>query len=236
MVKVLAVAHVAFEGLASFEEVFRARGAQITELVSCVEDISAVDPKAHDVAVILGGSMGVYQADIFPYLKSELKYIEARLKDDLPILGICLGSQLMAKALGADVYPGKQGKEIGWYPLTLTEEGKESPVCHLAGDKTPMLHWHGDTFDFPDGATLLASSEKYKYQAYRWGKNAIATQCHPEVTAHSLEQWLASGGFSAIEHNGQTVPDFRAQNVKNAPVLQSQSALFLNEWLDSLNI
>lgn len=233
--KVLAVAHVAFEGIESFGKVLEARGAEITTIVSCLEDISEIDPKAHDLAIVCGGSMGVYQADIFPYLKNEIKYIEARLKHDLPLVGICLGSQLMAKALGADVYPGKQGQEIGWYPLTLSEEGKNSPVRHLAGDKTPMLHWHGDTYDFPEGATLLASSDKYRIQAYEYGGNAIGLQCHPEVTAESLECWLASGGFSAIEkHSGMNVNEFRAVTQENARTLQAQSALFLNEWLDKV--
>jgi GMP synthase (glutamine-hydrolysing) len=233
--KVLAVAHVAFEGVESFGEVLKARGAEITEIVSCLEDISAVDAKEYDLAVVCGGSMGVYQADIFPYLNNEIKFIEQRLKNNLPIIGICLGSQLMAKALGADVYPGKQGQEIGWYPLTLSEEGKNSPVRHLAGDKTQMLHWHGDTYDFPEGATLLASSDKYKIQAYEWRDCALGLQCHPEVTAESLECWLASGGFSSVEkHSGMTVPEFRAASQKNAKVLQAQSALFLNEWLDKV--
>lgn len=234
--KVLAVAHVAFEGIESFKPVMEARGAEVTELVSCLEDLSAIDPKEHDLAVILGGSMGVYQADIFPYLNNEIKYIETRLKHDLPLLGICLGSQLMAKALGADVYPGKQGKEIGWHPLTVTAEGENSPVRHLSGDKTPMLHWHGDTYDFPDGATLLASSDKYRIQAYSYGKNALGLQFHPEVTADSLECWLASGGFAAIENVGQTVPEFRAATKENARILQRQSALFLNEWLDNIGL
>lgn len=233
--KVLAVAHVAFEGIESFGEVLKTRGATITEIVSCIEDISAVDPAEHDLAIVCGGSMGVYQADIFPYLTNEIKYIEARLKKNLPTLGICLGSQLMAKALGADVYPGKQGQEIGWYPLTLSDAGKNSPVRHLAGDKTSMLHWHGDTYDFPEGATLLASSDKYKIQAYEWGESALGLQCHPEVTAKSLECWLASGGFASVEkHSGMSVPEFRALNQTNAKILQAQSALFLNEWLDKV--
>ena len=232
--KVLAVSHVAHEKLDSFGPLLRERGAEIRSLVSFLEDVGTVDPAEHDLAIVLGGSMGVYQADIFPYLNAEIKYIEARLAKKLPVLGICLGSQLMAKALGSNVFKGKQGPEIGWHPLKLSHEGESTPVRHLAGDKTPMLHWHGDTYDFPAGASLLASSDKYTIQAYSYGDNALGLQCHPEVTAESLESWLASGGFAEIEAAGQTVPEFRAATKENARILRHQSALFLGEWLDKV--
>lgn len=232
--KVLAVSHVAHEKLDSFGPLLRERGGDIRGLVSFLDDIGDVDPGEHDLAVILGGSMGVYQADIFPYLNAEVKYIEARLKKNLPVLGICLGSQLMAKALGSHVFKGKQGPEIGWHPLRLSHEGQNTPLRHLGGDQSPMLHWHGDTFDFPEGATLLASSDKYTIQAYSYGDTALGLQCHPEVTAESLECWLASGGFTDIESTGITVPEFRAKTKENAAVLRRQSALFLNEWLDKV--
>lgn len=234
--KVLAVSHVAHEKLDSFGPLLRERGGEIRSLVSFLEDVGDVDPGEHDLAIVLGGSMGVYQADIFPYLNAEIKYIEARLKKNLPVLGICLGSQLMAKALGSNVFKGKQGPEIGWHPLKLSHEGQNTPLRHLGSDKSSMLHWHGDTYDFPEGATLLASSDKYTIQAYSYGDTALGLQCHPEVTQQSLESWLASGGFAEIEASGITVPEFRAQTQKNADTLRRQSALFLNEWLDKVGL
>lgn len=232
--KVLAISHVAHEKLDSFGPLLRERGADIRSLVSFLEDVGDIDPGEHDLAIVLGGSMGVYQADIFPYLNAEIKYIEGRLTKKLPVLGICLGSQLMAKALGSNVFKGKQGPEIGWHPLKLSHEGQQTPLRHLSGDQSSMLHWHGDTYDFPEGATLLASSDKYTIQAYSYGDNALGLQCHPEVTQQSLESWLASGGFAEIEASGITVPEFRAQTQKNADILKRQSALFLGEWLDKV--
>lgn len=232
--KVLAVSHVPHEGMGSFESVLNARRAQIEKIVSYEQDIRDLDEERHDLAIILGGPMGVYQSDIFPFLSAEMAYIERRLKKGLPLLGICLGSQLMAQVLGSDVHPGRQGKEIGWQPLTLTEKGKNNPVRHLAGDRTMMMHWHGDTYKLPDGATLLASSEKYEVQAYEWGEAALGLQCHPEVTPNSLEFWIVSSGFKEIEDSGQTVPGFREETARHAETLRQQAALFLGEWLDKV--
>ena len=134
--KVLAVAHVAFEGVESFGEVLKARGAEITEIVSCLEDISAVDAKEYDLAVVCGGSMGVYQADIFPYLNNEIKFIEQRLKNNLPIIGICLGSQLMAKALGAQVFATAGGAEKC---AACRAFGADRAIDHLSEDFVQVI-------------------------------------------------------------------------------------------------
>src|SRR5262249_30752243 len=135
-----------------------------------------------------------------------------------PILGICLGSQLMAKALGARVYKGKR-KEIGWSPLTLTDAGKRSPLRAL-GARPSVLHWHGDTFDLPEDATLLASTPAYRNQAFAWKDHALALQFHPEVTAHGLERWFIGHATEIATTRGVDVPSLRRATRRAAPRLE----------------
>lgn len=120
---------------------------------------------AADLAVVLGGAIGVYDQVLYPFLKDEKDLIRKRLESQKPLLGICLGAQLIASVLKSRVYPGK-GKEIGWGGVELTEAGRKSPLRFLDGYR-PVLHWHGDTFDLPEGAELLASTPVSPHQAFR---------------------------------------------------------------------
>src|ERR1700744_18182 len=150
---VLALRHVAFEDLGAFETTLQDGGYTIRYADLGLDDLSSFE--APDLLAVLGGPIGVYENDLYPFLNDEIALIGRRLQAGLPTLGICLGAQLMARALGARVYPGR-GKEIGWKPLTLTAAGRES-LAPLDG--LPVLHWHGDTFDLPDGAANLASTD-----------------------------------------------------------------------------
>src|SRR5262249_51014029 len=122
---------------------------------------------------------GVYDSEEYPFLLDELELLRACLQQRLPTVGICLGAQLLASALGARVYPGPH-KEIGWSPLSLTEAGAAGPLVAL-GAGLPVLHWHGDSFDLPAGATLLASTALYRHQAFALGPTILGLQFHPEV-------------------------------------------------------
>jgi GMP synthase (glutamine-hydrolysing) len=174
----------------------------------------------------------VYQEEEYPFIKAEISLLEDRLKQDLPTLGICLGSQLIARALGAKVYPN-HSKEIGWCPLTLTTEGKDGCIQHLDSDHTSMFHWHGDTFDLPSGANLLASTAICKNQIFSFGKHALAFQCHPEVTAQHLEKWWI-GHAAELSYNKLSVSQLRNQSIKLGPHLQKQSRQCLQEWIESI--
>lgn len=141
----------------------------------------------HDYLIILGGPWSVY--DDFPWLEAELKLIRQAMDKNIPILGICLGAQLIATALGAEVKPCGP-KEIGWYPLKLTDEGRSDALLgHLEPVET-VFQWHGDMFDIPAGAAHLATSPLCRNQAFRYGDNVWALQFHLEVTPPMVEQWL----------------------------------------------
>jgi GMP synthase-like glutamine amidotransferase len=151
-----------------------------------------------DTIVVLGGPMGIYDIDKHPHLMIVSRVIREAINRNMKVLGICLGSQMIAHCCGAEVYPGHK-KEIGWYHIELTGEGLKDPLMRkLAihpeiGDfwrRFKVFHWHGDTFDLPLGAVLLASSELYKNQAFRYGDKVYGFQFHIEVTKDMLLEWF----------------------------------------------
>jgi GMP synthase (glutamine-hydrolysing) len=183
----LAIRHVAFEDLGAFEAVLLESGLAVRYLDAGLDDLDQLDPGQDDVAVILGGPIGAYDDRIYPFLRQEMAYIEKRIAQERPTIGICLGSQLMARSLGARVYPADE-KEIGFFPVELTPEGNRS--CLAAIGDAVVLHWHGDTFDLPKGAVRLASTRICENQAFSYGRSAIGFQFHPEIGAKGFERWL----------------------------------------------
>lgn len=143
--------------------------------------------------VVMGGPMGVYETDRYPFLKRELVYIRNVIDAKKPVLGICLGAQLIAHALGARVYPNRK-KEIGWYRVRLTPEGKKDPLMKGSPSSPWVFQWHGDTFDLPRGARRLASSPLCKNQAFRFGTNVYGLQYHLEVDKAMVLEWLEQPG------------------------------------------
>ena len=228
----IAIRHVHFEDLGSLEPALERTGYQVRYADCAVDDIAALDPVAPDLVVVLGGPIGAYEDDLYPSLKHELNLLETRLGANRPTIGVCLGAQLMARALGARVYPTGL-KEIGWGPLILRPAGCESAVRHLGEGDTAVLHWHGDTFDLPAGATLLASTEICANQAFSWGRNALAFQFHPEATASRLEQWFI-GHACEIAAAKLSVTSLRADTTRHANRLETQARKCFAEWLTSI--
>ncbi len=195
------------------------------------------DIMSADLLVIMGGPMGVYESDAHPYLLEEIKIARKRIDANKPILGVCLGSQIIAKSMGGDVYRGENGKEIGWRPLRLTEEGKKSPLRHLAPEKTNMFHWHGDTFDLPKGVKHLASSDLYAHQAFSAGPNVLAVQFHAEISENQLcgcfEDFAEDlKPFGDVE---KKLEELRRDTEAHSSTLEKQNAFFLREWLEGLS-
>lgn len=232
-VSVSVIRHVAFEDLGVLAELFAARNWPVAYIEAPVADWDSFDPLAPDLLVVLGGPIGVYEDDLYPFLKYELAALEKRLKADKPTLGICLGAQLIAGALGARVYPNRE-KEIGWSPLILTAAGYKSPVRHVGPEHAFMFHWHGDTFDLPEGATLLGGTGVCFHQVFSWGKNALAFQCHPEVLGRDLEKWYVGHAVEIAATQGAHVKALRSDSKRYAAALEKQARLMFTEWLDGL--
>ncbi|MBI2874358.1 MAG: type 1 glutamine amidotransferase [Firmicutes bacterium] len=146
------------------------------------------DPGDFGALIVLGGPMSVHDEASYPYLRSLRELIASSLADGIPTLGICLGAQLMARSLGAQVRRNPQ-PEVGWFKLDLTREGMNDPILAGLGASFEVFQWHGETFDLPDGAVHLASSELCRNQAFRFGKQGYALQFHLEVTPEMIEEW-----------------------------------------------
>lgn len=205
--------HVAWEGPGLIVAEAKRRGLRLDVRRL---DLGATVPKMHDVdgLVVMGGPMGAYEADKYPFIAEECRLIEQLVGNGRPVLGVCLGAQVLAHALGARVYPGN-GPELGFGFVELTELGEQDPVVGIAGSSLPVFHWHGDTFDLPIGAALLASSVPYPHQAFRFGNTAYGLQFHVEPDPGTWLAWrehLPKGLLEEtelkqhlIEHVGRTV-------------------------------
>ncbi len=231
--KAWVITHVAFEDLGSFEQILREEGFEIEYLCAASDDLDEISPETDDLLVILGGPISVNDIDEYPFIQTELEMLTERLEADKPTLGICLGAQLIAKALGARVYPG-QHKEIGWSPIHLDDAGSRSVLRHLVGEGVNVLHWHGETFDIPEYAEHLASTEHYPNQAFSYGK-AMALQFHPEVTARGLEQWYIGHTCEIHQTEGVSVNKLRDDAGQFADTLRARAYNFLTEWLEQVS-
>jgi GMP synthase (glutamine-hydrolysing) len=226
----IAIRHLAFEDLGCFGPVLERAGYKIHYYDIGLEDLGTLEPLNSELIVVLGGPVGAYEDDRYPFLLEEVRLLKARLSADRPTIGICLGAQLIARALGARVYPGSM-KEIGFKPITLSEAGRTSPLASFAD--VPVLHWHGDTFDLPEGATHLASTDVCRNQAFAYGRKALAVQFHPEAGGVGFEGWLI-GHTLELSAAGIDVPTLRAENERLAPALRPRAAASLEAWLNAV--
>ncbi|WP_455602872.1 glutamine amidotransferase [Acinetobacter pecorum] len=227
---VYAIQHLAFEDLGAWEDVFYQLGLRVRYFEAGIDDLN----KAFEhpgLVVILGGPIAVYETQDYPFLQEEINLLKVRLERNLPTLGICLGAQLIAAALGSKVYSG-HAKEIGWSKLTLASV-ENNPLQAL--EDIQVLHWHGDTFDLPAQAELLASSKLYPHQAFRVGNHILALQFHPEIASDSLEKWLI-GHTGELRQANIAIPTLRAANLQFAPLLEMTSKTVLEQYLAQLNM
>lgn len=226
----LAVRHVHFEHLGALEPLLGAAGY----VVRYLEAPTATwrDHERPDLLVLLGGPISVNDSVDYPFLVDELAFVKQHLQEGRATLGLCLGAQLMARALGSRVYPMGH-KEVGWSALTPTPAGSLHPLRHLLFESLPVLHFHGETFDLPERAELLASTVLCQHQAFSLGARGLGLQFHPEVTAEQLESWWV-GHTGELAQLGLSIPELRRQSTELAARLSAPLAVFFNEWLAGL--
>lgn len=226
----VAIRHLQFEDLGLLAPLLTAHGFDTSYLdapMAAAEWSSAADA---DLLIVLGGPIGVADTDAHPFLSTELELIGDRLAADRPTLGICLGAQLMAVAVGGEVRPGGAA-EIGYAPVTLTDAGRGSVLQTLEG--VPVLHWHGDVMSTPPELPPLAFTRVCANQAFAQGTNALGVQFHLEAGNVSLERWLVGHAYE-LGARGISVRDVRADAAEHGEQLASAAAQVFTEWLSAL--
>lgn len=175
--------HVPFEGLGSMEAWLKKQGHTIS-VTRLYQNETLPFIESVDWLIVMGGPMGVEDHAIYPWLTAEKVFIKQALDQKKIVLGICLGAQLIADALGSEITKNIF-KEIGWFPITISEEAKISTIGAILPSQVEVFHWHGDTFDIPAGAISLASSEACKHQGFILDERVIGLQFHLETTPES---------------------------------------------------
>jgi GMP synthase (glutamine-hydrolysing) len=230
MPRCLVYRHVAFEDLGLFGPELERAGYDISYREMGVDAADRSEALATDLLVVLGGPIGVYESDTYPFLTAEIAAIRERVAAHRPTLGICLGLQLIAVAAGGFVGPGL-AKEIGWAPIKLTTEGLASPLKHLDGRR--VLHWHGDIATLPAGALRLAETEPCRNQAFMIGANLLAMQFHVEANPDRIEQWLI-GHTVELAKAGIDPGLIREDTLRFGKETAAAGAAVLRTWLAAL--
>jgi GMP synthase (glutamine-hydrolysing) len=189
MKKLLVVQHVPHEILGTLNPLLKRAGFRIRYVNFGRHPDADPSLEGYHGLVVLGGPMSANATDQFPHLTTELKLIEQAMKKSLPVLGVCLGAQLIAKTLGARVFPNEE-KEIGWYDVTPTQDARDDPLLAEFNGTEKIFQWHGDTFDIPNSAVHLAFSPLCANQAFRYGANVYGLQFHLEVDEPMIHRWL----------------------------------------------
>lgn len=204
--RVLAIRHMPREGAGTLELFLKSQGTSLEYWDIPKDPQRKVEEGRYDALVVLGGPMGVYEESQYPFIQRELEFMDQVLKHRKPVLGVCLGAQMIAKVLGARVVKGPW-KEIGWYEVALCDEAARDPVFLSLFDssatdqsrKIVVFQWHGDAFEIPHEAVKLAYSSLYPNQAFRYGAHVYALQFHIEMTEEMIQEWIKEGSLELSE-------------------------------------
>jgi GMP synthase (glutamine-hydrolysing) len=234
VVRCLVLQHIACEPPGAYEDVLRERRARI-DRVELDEGHPLPDWRRYDLIVAMGGPMSVNNDTHLPWLAEEKAAVHAAVGAGTPYFGVCLGAQLLAASLGARVYPGP-APEVGVRPVSLTDEGRADPVFSLLPGEFATLQWHGDTFDLPDGALLLARSPAYANQAFRVG-SAYGVQFHLEVSASIAAEWGRVPAYAEALENTQgagSLPRLLAEFDQHRPAMEERARALFARYLDAV--
>lgn len=230
--RALIIRHVPHEGIAGFREPIERAGYVVDRIDVSDPGFSSLDLAEPDLLIMMGGPMGVYEQDRYPWIACQLRRLERRLDARRPTLGVCFGAQMIAQALGGTVYAGPS-VEMGFHPVQVHGAVAGNPLRHI--EETPVLHWHGDTFTLPSDVELLASSHMYENQAFRRGGNILALQFHAEMGLDPrfgawIEAWPEA--VAGAGHDGQSL---RAAHDRLGPPAVSAGQAMIAEWLEGLS-
>jgi GMP synthase (glutamine-hydrolysing) len=229
MAKIYVLQHHPVENLGSIADALE--GAALAWQYVHVNDGQPVPAsmKGAGGLIVMGGPMGVYQTDRYPWLRDEMRLIEDAVKLNLPVLGVCLGAQILAAALGAKIERNPNGKEIGWHPIRLSDSAKDDRLMSgLPATMTPF-HWHGDIFELPPGAVSLASSDKTPCQAFRHGDKTYGFQFHFEATRDGVAAMAEAFAKDLVREN-ISADQMIAQAAELVPSLEKISDEVFSRW------
>lgn len=231
MKKALIIRHVPYEGVAGYRQPIEDAGYHVDRIDVADPAFASLDLTEPDLLIMMGGPMGVYEQQEHPWIACQLRRLAPRLAADRPTLGVCFGAQMIAAALGADVFAGP-AKEVGFHPVRIHDHAAAGFLRHL--HEVPVLHWHGDTFTLPAGAELLASSHVYEHQAFRHGRNVLALQFHAEMGEDErFNAWIEQWPESVIEAGGDEA-SLRKAHDELGPRAVAAGRAMIAEWLTTL--
>ena len=225
--------HDPVEELGFFAEVMEKEGASYRTVRLFHKEMPAENWHRIAALILLGGPMGVDDEDKFPFLRWEKRIIRAAIDESVPILGVCLGAQLIAASLGSRIFHGSV-KEIGWSPVSITPHGQVDSLLGYLPENATVFQWHSDGFDLPPGAVCLASSMHYPTQAFRVGKTIYGLQFHLEVTPRMIEHWIGERSKELALAPYVMPEKVLADSHKYAPASKYYGERFLSEFLRRL--
>ena len=228
----LIIRHVPHEGLAGFRDPIESAGYHVDRIDVTDPDFGSLDLCRPDLLIMMGGPMAVYEQDRLPWIRCQIKRLAIRLEQYRPTLGVCLGAQMIAAAMGARVYKGPH-KEVGFRKVSVSNAPAAAPLRHLQDQ--PVLHWHGDTFDLPPGTVRLASSELYENQAFARGSNILGLQFHAEMGLDERFHVWTSTWPEDISASGHCIHRLHDDHERlGAPAVSAGQAM-IADWLAGID-